>query len=160
MIRSLVVGVCALLCACAAEAPAPAFDPAAVRTAVTALVQRWSDAGEAGDWDSVAETYADAEGFVWIEQGEVRYPDHAAIVAGLDQVRESNARIVNDVSDIVVTPLSADFAAYRTVYTLTVSTQQFSFTSSGVLAGVAIRQDGTWRLLQGAFSERPAQQPG
>lgn len=149
------VGAALMLAACA---PAPAeYDRGAVRSGVTALVQRWSDAGEAGDWAAVADTYADAEGFAWIEQGEVRYADHAAIVAGLDGVAQMGASITNDVSDIVVTPLSADAAAYRATYSLTITAPQFSVTSQGVVSGVAIRQGETWRLLQGAFSERPAE---
>lgn len=146
----------ATLSACA---PAPAsFDSGAVRNEVTALVQRWSDSGEAGDWDAVADTYADAEGFAWIEQGEVRYPNHAAIIAGLDQARASNARITNDVSDIAVTPLGADAAAYHATYRLVVAAEQFSFESRGVLSGVAIRQADGWRFLHGAFSEAPSSQ--
>lgn len=140
----------------AACTPAPtSLDTDGVRADVTALVQRWSDAGEAGDWDAVADTYADAEGFSWIEQGEVRYPNRAAIVAGLEQARSANLRITNDVSDILVTPIGPDTAAYSTSYRLAVASEAFSFESRGVLSGVAIRQADGWRFLQGAFSEAP-----
>ena len=146
--------VAAALVACT-PAPVAEYDGDAVRSGVTALVQRWSDSGEAGDWAAVADTYADAEGFAWIEQGEVRYADHDAIVVGLDGVAQMGASITNDVSDIVVTPLGADAAAYRANYRLTIAAPQFSVTSEGVVSGVAIRQDdGVWRLLQGSFSER------
>jgi len=157
MTRTLVVMICAAaLAACTFVAPsARAPDEAAVRADVTALVQRWSDAGEAGDWEAVADTYADADGFVWIEQGEVRYADHAAIIAGLEQAQQANFRITNDVSEIVVTPLSDDAAAYRANYHLVINADAFSIDSRGVLSGVAIRQGQTWRLLQGAFSEQP-----
>jgi len=153
--RAALAGLAPLfLTACTFVAAPPARNDAAIRSEVTALMQLWSDAGEAGDWDAVADTYADAEGFAWIEQGEVRYGDHAAILEGLAQARENNARIVNDVSDIVVTPLSAGAAAYHAAYTLSVSAEQFSFTSSGVVSGVAVLHEGRWRFLQGAFSER------
>ncbi|MBY0564369.1 MAG: nuclear transport factor 2 family protein [Hyphomonadaceae bacterium] len=148
IIASMVV---AILPACA---PAPAsFDADTVRSEVTALVQRWSDSGEAGDWDAVADTYADIEGFAWIEQGEVRYPDRAAIIEGLEQARAANLSITNDVSDISVTPLGADAAAYHASYRLVARSESFGFESRGVLSGVAIRQADGWRLLQGAFSE-------
>lgn len=150
--RTLVMVMLVALTACS-QAPPQAYDAAAVRSGVTALVQRWSDAGEAGDWDAIADTYADAEGFAWIERGEVRYPGHAAIVAGLRQARESEFAVTNDVSEIVVTPLSADTAAYRANYRLAVNSPQFSFSSQGVLSGVAIRQDETWRFLQGSLNE-------
>jgi len=128
-----------------------------VRRGVTELVQRWSDAGEALDWDEVADTYADVEGFVWIEQGEARYTSRGAILEGLNQARAMSASIRNDVSDIVVTPLSDDAAAFRAHYFLSVSAEGFSVSSEGVLSGVAIKEGGTWRFLQGSFSEQPEQ---
>jgi ABC-type glycerol-3-phosphate transport system substrate-binding protein len=146
---------CAALAACAEKQTAPGDGSADTREAVTDLVQRWSDAGEAQDWDAIAATYANAEGFAWIEQGEARYTDHAAIVAGLNQARDMAADIRNDVSNIVVTPLGPDVAAYRADYTLAVSAEAFSYGSSGVLSGVAVRRDGDWQFLQGSFSERP-----
>lgn len=152
MLRAMCVVLAALSAASCASLP----ESDDVRGDVTALVQRWSDAGEAGDWDAVADTYADAEGFAWIEQGEVRYPNRAAILEGLDTVRQMSASVRNDVSNIVVTPLGHRVAAFRADYDLTVSTAQFSFSSQGVLSGVAAKQGGTWRFLQGAFSDQPS----
>jgi ketosteroid isomerase-like protein len=129
-----------------------------VRGSVAALVQRWSDAAEAGDWDALADTYADAEGFVWIEQGEVRYASRAAILEGLDRVRGMSASVSSEVSNVVVTPLSDGVAAFRADYVAAVSTNQFSFSSRGVLSGVAIKHGDTWRFLQGALSDRPTAQ--
>lgn len=126
-----------------------------VRGDVAALVQHWSDAGEKGDWNAVADTYSDAEGFAWIEQGEVRYPNRAAIIKGLDLVREMSATVQNDVSDIVVTPLGANTAAFHAKHALNVTSAQFNFSSRGVLSGVAVKQHGKWRFLQGAFSAQP-----
>jgi hypothetical protein len=142
-----------VLGACNASAP-QSYDAVAVRSDVSALVQRWSDAGEAGDWDAIADTYADAEGFTWIERGEVRYADHAAILAGLQQARDGAFSVTNDVSDILVTPLSGETAAYHARYRLAVTSPQFSFSSEGVLSGVAIRQGETWRFLQGSLNEK------
>lgn len=156
MARSLItIVLCIALAACVEESARPSDVSGDARTGVEQLVQRWSDAGEASDWDAVAETYADQDGFVWIEQGEARYTDRAAIVAGLERAREMSAEIRNDVSDIVVTPLASDVAAYRASYTLAVSAEGFNYNSSGVLSGVAVKRDGAWRFLQGSFSERP-----
>ncbi|MDZ4761875.1 MAG: nuclear transport factor 2 family protein [Pseudomonadota bacterium] len=114
MFRSLCAGAPILgLVACAQTQALPVHDSGAVERDVTDLIQRWSDAGEAGHWDVVAATYADVDGFAWIEQGVPRYTSRAAIVAGLEQARQMRASIRNDVSDIVVTPLGNDVAAFR-----------------------------------------------
>jgi ketosteroid isomerase-like protein len=154
--RTLVTALLLALAAC--TAPPASFDADVVRSEVTELVQRWSDAGDANDWDAVADTYADAEGFAWVERGEVRYPNHEAIVAGLQQARDAGLSVTNDVSEIVVTPLGPDAAAYHANYSIGVTSPQFSFASEGVMSGVAIRQGDTWRFLQGSLNERtPAQ---
>ena len=129
-----------------------------VSLGVTELVQRWSDASEARDWSVVEDTYANADGFAWIEQGVVRYSSRIDIVEGLNQARTMSASIRNDVSDIVVTPISNGAAAFRADYLLDVSADGFSYRSEGVLSGVAIMEDGVWRFLQGAFSAQPAPQ--
>jgi ketosteroid isomerase-like protein len=151
MLRVVVI-VVAVLSATACASLSASDD---ARSGVAALIQRWSDAGDASDWDAVAGTYADADGFAWIEQGEARYPSRAAILEGLDRVRGMSASVNSEVSNIVVTPLNDGVAAFRAEYVMAVSTSQYSFTSRGVLSGVAIRQGDTWRFLQGAFSERP-----
>ncbi|MEZ5961077.1 MAG: nuclear transport factor 2 family protein [Hyphomonadaceae bacterium] len=155
--KTLVAVALLMLAACTPAGP-QSYDGAAVRNGVTALVQRWSDAGEASDWDALADTYADVEGFSWVERGEVRYTNHAAIIAGLQQARDAGLSVTNDVSDIEVTPLSAEAAAYRANYRLAVTSPQFSFTSEGILSGVAIRQDGTWRFLHGSLNEHTPDQ--
>jgi hypothetical protein len=126
-----------------------------VSAEVASLVQRWSDASEAGDVQALADTYADQEGFAWIERGAVSYADHAAIVEGLDRVRDARASITNDVSDISVTPLGDGAAAFHANYAFRVVGDGFQFSSRGTMSGVAIKQGETWRFLQGSFSELP-----
>lgn len=152
MFRPMLVAI-AVFCASACAPTEENSDD--VRRSVADLVQRWSDAGEAGEWDVVADTYADTEGFVWIEEGDARYTSRSAIVEGLNQARTMSASIRNDVADIVVTPLGDDAAAFRARYQLDVTADGFSFSSEGMLSGVAIRQGDAWRFLQGSFSERP-----
>jgi hypothetical protein len=103
----------------------------------------------------LADTYADQEGFAWIERGGVSYANHAAIVEGLDRVRAARASIVNDVSDISVTPLGDGAAAFHAHYEFQVVGDGFQFSSRGTMSGVAIKQGETWRFLQGSFSELP-----
>jgi len=114
---------CVAVLGCSAPQHSAARHDTAIEAEVAHRVQRWSDAGEAQDWDAIASTYADQEGFAWIEQGETRYADHAAIIAGLNMARDMKATIQNDVSDIVVTPLAADVAAFRASYLLNVAAE-------------------------------------
>ncbi|HEX8310055.1 MAG TPA: nuclear transport factor 2 family protein [Chthoniobacteraceae bacterium] len=138
-----------------AGATGPAEEARVAREGVAELVQLWSDAGEAGDWDAVLNTYADDPGFSWIEQGEVRYRGYASVAAGIERFRQTRVRIDNDVSGIEVTPLSADVAAFRASYSLRVDSDGFSFSSEGILSGVAVRRGPRWQFLMGSLSERP-----
>jgi uncharacterized protein (TIGR02246 family) len=149
------VAVAAILMVASACTPAPETT-SDVRAEVAALVQRWSDASEAGDVESLADTYADQAGFAWIERGAVSYANHAAIVEGLDRVMDASASITNDVSDIGVTPLGDGAAAFHAHYAFEVAGDAFQFSSRGTMSGVAIKQGETWRFLQGSFSELPA----
>lgn len=124
------------------------------RAEVASLVQRWSDASEAGDVEALADTYADRDGFAWIERGAVSYASRAAIVEGLSRVQ--GASIANDVSDISVTSLGDGVAAFHAHYAFEVRSADFQFGSEGTMSGVAIKQGETWRFLQGAFSEFPS----
>jgi hypothetical protein len=147
--RAAAVALLLLVSACS---PPPSVT-GDVSAEVTALVQRWSDASEAGDVQALADTYADRDGFAWIERGAVSYTSRAAIVDGLSGVE--GASITNDVSDISVTPLSDGVAAFRAHYAFQVRGAAFQFESEGIMSGVAIKEGETWRFLQGAFSEIP-----
>lgn len=147
----------ALLSACAQpERAVTAAQLSAAETGATALVEEWARAGSEGRWDDLAELYADQPDFAWIEQGQNRYEDHAAIVAGLRQARDANMTVRTSARDIVVTPLAPDAAAVRASVSIVFgdpSADGFAF--DGVLTGVAIERDGRWKFLQGHLSSPP-----
>jgi hypothetical protein len=155
VIRTFVV--LAFLAACASPERAPtAAQMAAAETGATALVEEWARTGSEGRWDDLADLYADAPGFVWIEQGQNRYPDHAAIEAGLAQARDSGLTVQTTVSDIVATALAPDAAAVRATYSITFGDPAAGgFSSDGILSGVVIERDGRWCFLQGHLSSPP-----
>ncbi|MEQ8178693.1 MAG: nuclear transport factor 2 family protein [Amphiplicatus sp.] len=143
------------LAGCGPEKGVP-YNPNAVEQGVAALVEGWADAGEGDDYGAIARYYADEKGFAWIERGSVAYADYAAIVAGLDAAKHMNLKVDNDVRAIAVTPLSADAAAFHAGIGMTIASDAFTYAFDGVLSGVAVKRDGEWKFLQGAFSERPA----
>lgn len=150
-------GCLVLIGGCERSAPR---DDAAARAGVEALVKEWAAAGQEGRWSDLAALYADDPGFVWIEQGRVAYADHAAVVAGVEAAQAMKAEIRSAVSNVAVTPLAPDVAAYRANATLSVSSASFSFAVDGVLSGVAVKRDGAWKLLQGHLSApQPAAAP-
>lgn len=113
LLRALVAPAL-LLAACAAPERAPtAAELAAAESGARALVENWVSAGSEGRWDELVALYADDPDFAWIEQGQNRYPDHAAVARGLAQARDANLTLRTRVDDIVVTPLARDAAAVR-----------------------------------------------
>jgi hypothetical protein len=147
----------ALLAACAAPQPAPsAADLAAAEAGATALVEHWARAGSEGRWDELSEIYADEPGFTWVEQGRIPYPDHAAIVAGVEQARDSNMIVRTNVSDIVATALARDAAAVRAKVSIVFGDPAAGgFAFDGILTGVAVEREGRWVFLQGHLSSPP-----
>jgi hypothetical protein len=146
-----------VLAACASPERAPtASQLAAAEAGAIELVEEWARTGSEGRWDDLVELYADAPGFAWIEQGENRYPDHAAIEAGVAQVRASQLRVHTVVSEVVATALAPDAAAIRANYSIAFGDPaEGGYTFDGILTGVAIERDGRWVFLQGHLSSPP-----
>lgn len=143
-----------LLAACtqAPAAPSPA-ERAAAEAAGAALVQEWAATGSEGRWDDLTALYGDLPGFTWVEQGEIRYADHAAIAAGVAQARDSGLSVRTSVSDVQATALAADAATVRANVSIVFgdpTTGGFAF--NGILTGVAVERDGRWVFLQGHLS--------
>lgn len=139
-------------CAQAPAAPTQAELDAAEAGAV-ALVNDWAAAGTEGRWNDLPQLYADDPGFTWVEQGEIRYIDHAAITAGVNQARDSGLTIRTTVSNVTATALARDAAAVRAnVSIVFVEAGEGGFSFRGILTGVAIERDGRWMFLQGHLS--------
>lgn len=134
-------------------------DDAAIVSAVEALLHEWSLAGAEGRWEDLKALYADDRNFYWVEQGRVAYADHAAVVAGVDQVAAMNAMIRSDVADVVVTPIAADAASFRAATKVGFTSPEFSFDFEGAFTGVAVLRDGRWKFLNGHLSKADAATP-
>jgi ketosteroid isomerase-like protein len=163
MVRAL-LAACVLLVACQpkpAEVPDPDATDKQVRADVTALIESWAKAGTDGDWDALGNLYADDEGFAWVERGQVRYSTRAAAIAGLEGVKAAGSKVNTEVSDIVVTPLGDDAAAFRTrvKFSIDFGGEAPAVNVDGILTGVAYEYEDGWRLLQGHIESKPAPGP-
>lgn len=158
--RILIALVLLIAASCATpDAGAPVLgedamdEAAAARLGVETLLRDWSAAGAEGRWGDLKALYADDPAIYWVEQGRVAYRDYASVIAGVDQVAAMSAMIRSDVRDIVVTPIAADAASFRTLTTIGFVSADFSFDFEGVFTGVAVKRDGRWKFLQGHLSK-------
>lgn len=128
----------------------------AARGSAIALVEEWAAAGSEGRWDDLVMLYADEPEFTWVEQGEIRYADRAAIEAGVAQVRAAQLQVHTVISDVVATPLSPDAATVRANYAIVFGDPaEGGYSFEGILTGVAVQRGGRWQFLQGHLSSPP-----
>ncbi len=147
-----------LLAACQ-PATTQAPDLTAASAGAAALVEEWAATGTEGRWEDLPALFADEPGFAWVEQGELRYADWAAMEAGVEQAMLSGLAVQTTVSNIEATPLAVDVAALRADVAIVFGdpgADGFSF--DGTLTAVAVERDGEWVFLQGHLSQ-PHRQP-
>ena len=158
---AIVALVCVLLVACHPK-PKPKPDDSAVdkqvRAAVTAMLNGWAKARTDGDWDGVGKLYADDEGFAWVERGQVRFATRAAAVAGLEGAKAAASKLPTTVSEIVVTPVSDEAAAFhaRVKVAADYGDEAPPVDADAILTGVAFEYDGAWKFLEAHLEPRPS----
>lgn len=156
MRASVIACLIALLVSCAPASSNEEAELEAARAGAAALVEEWAATGSEGRWDDLTGLYADAPGFTWVEQGQIRYADHAAIAAGVAQARDSGLSVRTTVRGVQATALAADAASVSAnVSVIFGDPAAGGFAFDGVLTGVAIERDGRWMFLQGHLSQPP-----
>ena len=149
--RQIFFATVLLVGACAPEPPRAELEQA--KHGAVALVNEWAAAGTEGRWDDLAAVYADTPSFIWVEQGRIPYPDHAAIVAGIARARDSGLSVRTTVSEVQAFAISPSAATVRANAALAFGDPAAGgFAFSGILTAVAIKQDGHWVFLQGHLS--------
>ena len=146
-----------VLAACAQPAPLPAASLDAAEEAAISLVDAWAATATEGRWADLPSLFADEPGFAWIEQGEVRYADHAAIEAAAAQALESGVAVQTTIVDVEARGLSPDAAAVEAIVSIVFGDPDAGgFEFDGVLTAVAVEREGQWVFLQGHLSQPPA----
>ena len=152
--------VAVVLCGCAPSPEAPpaaaAVDPETTDGEVRMLLDQWVDAFETRDPASVEKVLSDAPSFVWLEDGEVRYPTRDAILAALASFPEDLAARY-ELDEIVVRPVETGHAWVR-MTTRTEIEQGGEIVSSfdGVVTMLVERASSGWRIAAAHTSNRRA----
>lgn len=141
---------------CARDATENPFDEAR-RAAITDSVRTTLDgfvaAMEAGDWERLAEFYADDPRFRWLEDGRVTYDSKEAIVTSLGDVGGSFTHGTLEYSDVEITPLAPGLAAFTAGFDQRlVGSDGGSFSFSGVMGATLIHEPDGWKFLNGHTS--------
>lgn len=139
-----------VLGACATK---PASHDEQIISDVTALITEWNDALPEGRVEDFKELYSEREGFLWAERGQFLYQSKDDIAAGIDQVMAGGTTISNEITSLDIVPLSQAAAAFSITMTSTATMQGMSFTFDGIVTGLAVKDEGTWKLYRGHLSE-------
>ena len=154
-VRLYVVVAALLFTSCGGAASSDKPSSAQIEEEVSTFLEEWAASFSEGRFKDAKALYAAREGFVWIERGRITYQSAADLAAGLDQLIGTDTTITNALDHIKVEVLSGDSAAFSAALYSQVVTPSFEFTFDGVMTGVAIKEDGGWRLYQGHLSQPP-----
>lgn len=159
LLRLFAAAIVLAIAACGPRsAPAPADDLSAAEAGAVALVEEWARAGTENRWSYLPALFADEPGLVWVEQGVVRYREHAAVVTGATRAAATGLTVRTTVSEVQATALAADAALVRANVRIAFGADGAGFAMLGVLTGVAVKRGERWVFLQGHISS-PAPPP-
>lgn len=141
---------------CGPDAPVHVFDEArqaAITDSVRATLEGFEAAIESGDWDRLAQFYADDPRFRWMEDGRVTYESREAIIASLLEVGGSFTHGTLAYSDLEILPLAPGLAAISTRFDQRlVGGDGGGFNFSGVIGATLIHGSDGWKFLFGHTS--------
>ena len=140
--------------ACGPGSVAPEVDPEEIDREVRLLLEQWVDAFETREPSAVEEVLSDRPGFVWLEDGEVRYPDRQSILSALAGF-PPNLAAIYELDGIEVSPVG-DQHAWARMSTRTRIEQDGVVVSAfdGVVTMLVERSSGAWRIAAAHTSNR------
>lgn len=126
----------------------------AVEAAVTDQVRRYLAAVEERDTAAVRATLGPSERFIWIEDGEPRYPSVDALLEGLSSF-PPGASVQTLMPDLHVHPVGEDVAHVWGPFATTVGVEPGAFTFRGAISFLLERRADGWRIVAGHTSSAP-----
>ncbi|MDX2201082.1 MAG: nuclear transport factor 2 family protein [Phycisphaerae bacterium] len=157
----IATALCAIGADCNSRSPQKAsIDRNQVEGEVRALLDRWVRAFESRDEIAIRAVLVDGDRFVWLEDGEARYPSADAVVAALKSF-PPGLRFSHKLTSVRVVPLSDD-AAWAQLGTATEIRQGERAVSqfSSVVLMLVERVAGAWRIAAGHTSSGNGPRPG
>jgi len=88
-------------------------DPDAIATDVELLLEEWASSVSEGRIEDFKALFSSRDGFLWAERGQFIYRSADEIAAGVDQVLGGGTTFTNELSDVIVTPLSQMLLAFQ-----------------------------------------------
>lgn len=129
------------------------YDQNVVIDEVTAFVDDWARSSAERRWDDLKTYYSTYDGFVWIEQGVIRYTSHPSLVASIDQVVEQSVSVETEITNLVITPIDRSTAAlYAGISIRFDFGWQEPFEFDGIFSAIVIKRNGAWAYIQGHMS--------
>jgi len=114
---------------------------------VHALLDRWVSAFESRDLKAVRSILTEDDRFVWLEDGQARYPNSDAVIAALASFPQELA-FEYRLSDVRIIPISEN-AAWAHMITHTEIRRNNAVVSqfAGVVSMLVQQQHGQWRIV-------------
>lgn len=156
-----ITALCAIGADCNQRSPQKAsLDSTRIEGEVRALLDRWIHGFEARDETAIRSVLVEDDRFVWLEDGQARYPSADAVVAALKSF-PPGLQFSHKLTAVRIVPLSND-AAWAQLATATEIRQGERAVSqfSSVVLMLMERIDGAWRIAAGHTSSGGGQRPG
>lgn len=125
---------------------------AAIGDSARVFLAEFTRLSEAAQWDSLGALYSERADFRFLESGEVRYADAAAIRAALTTM-PAGTHIRTEHTDVVVQPLAPGVAGVAARFaTQFVDSAGVSFGFSGAITLTLQHEPLGWRIVSGHSS--------
>jgi ketosteroid isomerase-like protein len=132
-----------------------AMHASAIRDSVQTTLDTFRRYSAAGQWDSLADLYANDADFRFLDQGMVQYRSPGEIRNALRRVAPGT-KIETTYRDTKIVPLAPGVAAVATAFhTKFVEHGRASREFGGVLDLVLVHREGGWKILIGHSSTSP-----
>jgi hypothetical protein len=110
---------------------------------------------KSGTTEGVENFYSDDNGFYWVEDGQIQYPNKTALLASMDvlfdQVKSMDMRLIGKRVEVFNNNTAMLYVEYEQDMVLT---SGFEFSINGAMTAQMQKEKGVWRFLIGHSSTK------
>lgn len=139
-----------VLASCGPRALTPGH-AAAIQDSVSTLLADYAGFSSEGDLAGLAELYLDEPGFVWAEDGGIRYRAVAEVRASLESL-SAGMDVTTVLDDTRILPMAPGVAWVTTAFETRVGGAQGGFSYSGMITMTVVHRDAGWKIAGGHTS--------